>query len=211
MAPKPALAREASSIPVEEPKFRTTIVPVVRPRLITEDDPSVSPIRSVSGTTRNAPAKETSFQARVPVITGEATYRGMIPVDGIISGLLGASGSTLTLKQRSRNNSDDLAPELDGEITFKDMLRINGFVAGKIFSYKGTLIVDNSARVDANIDVAVCIVSGTVNGDVVAQKRVELGPAAVINGNISTGSLAMRPGAVFTGNCRMIKHETEES
>jgi len=211
MAPKPALAREPSSVPVEEPKFQTTIVPVARPRLIPDDNASASPLRAFPSTTRSPLAKETSFQTRVPVITGEATYRGIIPVDGIISGQLGAGGSALTLKQRSRNNSDDVAPELDGEITFKDMLRVNGFVAGKISSYKGTLIVDNSARVDANIDVAVCVVSGTVNGDVVAQKRVELGPAAVINGNISTGSLAMRPGAVFTGNCRMIKNEKEES
>jgi len=211
MAPKPALAREPSSVPVEEPKVRTTIVPVARPQPISDDNASASTLRAFPSTTRSPSAKETSFQARVPVITGEATYRGTIPVDGIISGQLGAGGSALTLKQRSRNNSENLAPELDGEITFKDMLRINGFVAGKIFSYKGTLIVDNSARVDADIDVAVCVVSGTVNGDVVAQNRVELGPAAVVNGNISTTSLAMRPGAIFTGNCRMIKNENVES
>src|SRR5437868_9024353 len=211
MSPKPALARELSSVPVEEPKFRTTVVPVARPRLITDDTASASTLRAFPSTTKSPSARETSFQTRVPVITGEATYRGMIPVDGIISGQLGAAGSALAIKQRSRNNSEDLPPELDGEITFKDMLRINGFVAGKIFSYKGTLIVDNSARVDANIDVAVCVVSGTVNSDVVAEKRVELGPAAVVNGNISTASLAMRPGAIFTGNCRMITNETEES
>src|SRR5713101_7432673 len=33
-----------------------------------------------------------SFQARVPVITGEAIYRGSMPVDGTISGQLGAAG-----------------------------------------------------------------------------------------------------------------------
>src|SRR5882762_4200744 len=99
----------------------------------------------------------------------------MMPVDGIITGQLGANGSALAIKQRPRNGSPDPQPELNGELTFKDMLRINGHVAGKIFSYKGTLIVDNSARVDADIDVATCVVSGTVNGDVVAQERVELG------------------------------------
>ena len=205
MSPKPALIREPVS--AEDPRFPSTVVPTPRSSRIPNDNRVISPIRPVPIATKTQAHKEATFQTRVPVITGEATYRGTIPVDGIISGHLGAAGSTLAIKQRSRNNPEDLGPELDGEIKFKDMLRINGYVAGKIFSFKGTLIVDNSARVDADINVAVCVVSGTVNGDVVAKQRVELGPAAVIHGNISTGSLAMKPGAVFTGNCRMLKNE----
>jgi cytoskeletal protein CcmA (bactofilin family) len=202
MSPKPALKREPSAVSTSDnASFRSTAA-VPGPRRV-----SVSPIRPVANTPKRQPHKQTNFQARVPVITGEANYRGVMPVNGIITGQLGANGSALVIKQRPRNGSPEPEPELNGEITFKDMLRINGHVAGKIFSYQGTLIVDNSARVDADIDVAACVVSGTVNGDVVAQKRVELGPAAVINGNISTGSLSMRPGAIFTGNCRMLKNE----
>jgi len=200
MSPKPALAREPSTVSAEASQLQSADLAAIGPRRIRTGNGSVHPL----------PAKKspsTSFQPRVPVITGEATYRGTIPIDGIISGQLGAAGSALSIKQRPGSTSDEPVPELNGEITFKDMLRINGFVAGKIFSFKGTLIVDNSARVDADIDVSVCVVSGTVNGDVVAQQRVELGPAAVINGDISTTSLSMRPGAIFTGNCRMIKIE----
>jgi cytoskeletal protein CcmA (bactofilin family) len=51
------------------------------------------------------------------------------------------------------------------------------------------------------------VISGTVNGDVTGHERVELGPAAVINGNISTRTLTMKPGAVFQGDCRMLKNE----
>jgi len=149
-----------------------------------------------------------SFQARVPVITGEATYRGLLPIDGVISGQLGASGSAMTIKQRPRSGPLESVPELNGEISFKDMLRVNGYIAGKVFSFNGTLIIDGEARVDAAIDVAVAVISGTVNGDVIAHQRVELGPCAVINGNISTRSIAMKPGAIFTGDCRMLKNET---
>jgi cytoskeletal protein CcmA (bactofilin family) len=148
-----------------------------------------------------------SFQARVPVITGEATFRGLMRMDGVISGQLGANGSALSIRQRPRSGPVESVPELTGEICFKDMLRVNGHIAGKVFSFKGTLIVDGSARVDASIDVAVAVVSGTVNGDVVAHERVELGPEAVINGNISTRSISMKPGAVFHGDCRMLKNE----
>src|SRR6266545_6522673 len=99
-------------------------------------DRSVTDLRSVQQPSR----KENSFifQPRVPVITGEATYRGSLPVDGVLSGQLNASGSALTIKQRPRKGRADSTPELDGEIRFKDMLRINGHVAGHISSEKGT-------------------------------------------------------------------------
>jgi cytoskeletal protein CcmA (bactofilin family) len=147
------------------------------------------------------------FQPRVPVLQGEASYRGWLPVDGMISGQLGAAGSTLTIKQRPRNCVVESVPELDGEINFKDMLRVNGHIAGRVFSQKGTLIIDASARVDACIDVAVAVISGTVNGDVIGHERVEVGAGAIVNGNISTPSLSMKPGAVFQGDCRTLKDE----
>jgi len=148
-----------------------------------------------------------SFQARTPVITGEATFRGVMPVDGIISGQLGATGSVLTVKQRPRSGPAESEPELTGEISFKDMLRVNGHIAGKVTSEKGTLIVDPSAVVDGDIDVGTVVVSGIVNGDVIGHERVEMGPAAKINGNIATRALTMKPGAVFQGDCRMLKSE----
>jgi cytoskeletal protein CcmA (bactofilin family) len=87
------------------------------------------------------------------------------------------------------------------------MLRINGHVAGRVVSQKGTLIIDAAAQVDAVIDVGVAIISGTVNGEIVGRERVELGPGAVINGNISTPKLSIKPGATFQGDCRMLKDE----
>jgi cytoskeletal protein CcmA (bactofilin family) len=149
-----------------------------------------------------------SFQARVPAITGEASFRGWMPVDGIISGQLGANGSALTIKQRPHSGASPSEPELTGEVHFKDMLRINGHIAGKVTSQKGTLLVDGSALVDGDIDVGAVVIGGTVNGDVIAHERVELGPAAVINGNISTRTLTMKPGAIFQGDCRMLKDES---
>lgn len=136
------------------------------------------------------------------MIIGEATYRGYTPVDGVISGQLTASGGGLTIKQRVRSDSD---PELDGELSFKDLLRVNGHIRGKVQSERGTLIIADAATVDAQIEVGVAIISGVVNGDVFARERVELGHGAVINGNISTPSLSIKPGATFHGDCRMLK------
>lgn len=134
-----------------------------------------------------------------------------MPVNGTITGQLGANGSALTLKQRPRNGTPDATPELDGEISFKDMLRINGHVAGRIFSYNGTLIVDASAKVEAEINVGVCVISGIVVGDVTGHQRVEVGSGAAVTGNISTPALSIKPGAVFHGDCRMLKDESSDT
>ncbi len=144
-----------------------------------------------------------SYQTRTPVITGEAHYKGMLPIDGIVTGQLGANGGSLGIRQRSSSYIAS-RPELSGEISFRDMLRVNGHIAGTVYSSKGTLIVDNSAVVDANIDVATAIISGTVNGDIVAHQRVELTACARIHGNIWTRSIAIKDGAVFDGLCTMI-------
>jgi len=151
-----------------------------------------------------------SFQARTPAIVGDATFRGWLPVDGTISGQLGANGGRLAIRQRLRNGAGEFEPELDGEIHFKDLLRINGYVAGRILSEKGTLIVATEARVDAEIEVGVAVISGTVNGSVIGHERVELSPGAVIMGNISTNSLAVRPGAFFHGDCCVWKEKNRD-
>lgn len=148
------------------------------------------------------PKDNKSYQTRTPVITGEVHYRGMIPIDGIVTGQLG-SGGTLAIKQRTTSSMGS-RPELSGEISFRDMLRVNGHIAGTVYSKQGTLIIDDCAVVDANIDVATVIISGTVNGDIVAHHRVELSACAKIYGNIWTRSIAIKDGAVFDGLCTMI-------
>ena len=200
------LEPDTSSSPVAQP---TSIsLPPRLPSVRARSDHNVAALRAVQAQTPERKPNPYIFQPRIPVITGEAAYRGYVTVEGVISGQLNATGGVLTVKQRPRNGRVDSLPELNGEITFKDMLRVNGHVAGKILSEKGTLIVDASARVDASVDVAVAMIAGTVNGDVIGRDRVELGPQAVIHGNISTPNLAMKPGATFQGDCRMLKSDS---
>ena len=197
---KTHLAKAALQLETETAlrRSRGEAVPDRRPNVIAGIDHHAAGVRPSPAT-----QKPGTFQTRVPVITGEATYRGYMPVDGVISGQLGASGGGLTVKQRVRSGSD---PELDGELSFKDLLRVNGHIRGKVQSERGTLIIADAATVDAQIDVGVAIISGEVNGDVYARERVELGHGAVINGNISTPLLSIKPGATFHGDCRMLKN-----
>ena len=95
--------------------------------------------------------------------------------------------------------------QLTGETTFKAMLRVDGHLSGKISSSSGTLIVGATGKIDANVEVAVAVIQGTVNGDIIAAQRLELGRAAKVNGNIQTPSLVIEQGATFEGNCKMVK------
>ena len=92
-----------------------------------------------------------------------------------------------------------------GEANFKALMRVDGHLSGRITSSSGTLIVGANGKVDANIEVAIAIVHGTVNGDIIATQRLELGRAAKLNGNIQTPSLIIEQGALFEGSCKMIK------
>ena len=92
---------------------------------------------------------------------------------------------------------------ISGEANFRGMLRVDGRVAGRVRSEDGTLIVSAGGQVDADIEVAVARINGTVNGDIRASNRIEMGRTARVNGNILTPALVIEQGAIFEGSCRM--------
>jgi cytoskeletal protein CcmA (bactofilin family) len=152
------------------------------------------------------PAREPQdFNGKLPVITGECHFKGSMSIDGLLSGQVGVK-SGMNLKQKP-SPAFAVQAELSGELLFRDMIRVNGHIAGSVYSKVGTIIIDNEAQVDANVDVAVAVISGTVRGDIVARERVELGPASRIYGNIWTRSLIIKDGAIFEGVCRMIEED----
>ena len=107
--------------------------------------------------------------------------------DGNLSGFVG-SGTVVT-----------------GEANFKALMRVDGHLSGRITSTSGTLIVGANGKVDANIEVAIATIQGTVNGDIIASQRLEIGRAGKVNGNIQTPSLIIEQGALFEGSCKMVQ------
>lgn len=94
---------------------------------------------------------------------------------------------------------------LTGETNFQAMLRVDGHLTGRVTSENGTLIIGSTGRVDANIVVAAALINGTINGDIVATEKIELGRTARVAGNIQTPRLVIEDGAVFEGSSSMIK------
>jgi cytoskeletal protein CcmA (bactofilin family) len=166
--------------------------------------PHIPPARVTAPVLVKTPGNLQEQQTRPPVFLGEAHFKGNLPVEGILAGQLGASNGSLTVRQKSKM-TPSAQPELDGIITFRDMLRVIGYIAGKVHSEKGTLIIDESARVDADLEVGVALISGCVRGDIVAHQKVEIGPNAKIYGNIWTKSIEIKNGAICEGLCKMIE------
>lgn len=100
---------------------------------------------------------------------------------------------------------------LTGETEFHAMLRVDGRLIGTVTSEGGTLIIGTNGQVDANVMVAAAMVNGTVNGDIIASEKLQLGRTARVLGNISSPRLIIEEGAILEGSCSMLKaRETQE-
>src|ERR1041385_1353602 len=163
----------------------------------TDDTADHTPQASTSGygsasATPSAPNATEAYQQSVhtqttsrAVTESESLARDI--KEGTLTGFVG-NGTTLT-----------------GEASFKGMLRVDGGLSGRVSSQDGTLIVSTNGRVDANVEVAVAQIFGTVNGDITATKRIEMGRVAKVTGNIQTPALVIETGAIFEGSCRMVQ------
>jgi len=103
---------------------------------------------------------------------------------------------------------------LTGETYFNSMLRVDGQLTGKVASEDGTLLVGSTGQVDADITVSGAVINGTVNGDIIATSKLELGRTARVVGNIQAPRLIIEDGAILEGSCSMIQpieHREQEA
>ena len=156
-------------------------------------------------------SEHSSHKQEVPDYTNNRNYSGAEtrPVAEVSPGSSKALTESETLardiKEGTLSGFVGGGTVVTGEANFKAMMRVDGHLSGRISSTSGTLIVGANGKVDANIEVAVAVIHGTINGDIIATQRLELGRAAKVNGNIQTPSLVIEQGAVFEGSCKMVQ------
>jgi len=92
--------------------------------------------------------------------------------------------------------------EFEGKFSFTGAVRIDGKFTGEIES-SGTLIVGETATIKSQIHVADMIISGEVNGDIVAENKIEISVPGKLFGNIQTPKLVIEEGVIFEGKCKM--------
>jgi len=92
--------------------------------------------------------------------------------------------------------------QFEGKLTFEGAVRIDGRFAGEIHT-EGTLILGESAQVEAQVHAAVVIVHGHFKGELVATESLEIHAPARVLGNVQSPSFSVEKGAIFQGTCRM--------
>ena len=93
-----------------------------------------------------------------------------------------------------------------GTFQFEGTVRLDGRFEGEV-SGSDLLIIGQAAAVRAEIQVGSLVVSGRVEGNIVARKRVELLPTAQVTGTVKTPALVVGEGAVLNGTCEMRREE----
>ena len=91
----------------------------------------------------------------------------------------------------------------EGTLAFRGEARVEGELEGAVLG-RGTLHVAPGAVVRAQIDAEELVVAGTVEGDVVAPRRVVLLAGARLVGNVRTSRLSLADGSVLEGRCEML-------
>ena len=92
---------------------------------------------------------------------------------------------------------------ITGEVTSSGDLTIEGTVYGRVFVPDGTLVIAAPARVYADLKAARVLVEGTVRGAIAATYRIELGPTAMVEGDLSADQIAIAEGARVNGGIDM--------
>jgi cytoskeletal protein CcmA (bactofilin family) len=89
--------------------------------------------------------------------------------------------------------------EVSGDVLFADALLIDGKVTGRLISESGSLMIEQTGDIHADVDVGVCVIRGTLQGNVNARSRVEIYKTGRVQGDITTPVLLVEEGATLSG------------
>jgi cytoskeletal protein CcmA (bactofilin family) len=90
----------------------------------------------------------------------------------------------------------------EGKLTFEGTVRIDGKFKGEVFS-DDVLVIGDGATVEASIDVGEVIIQGTVVGNVIAKRSIEIHAPGRVKGDLHTPSLQIDKGVIFEGRSFM--------
>ena len=95
----------------------------------------------------------------------------------------------------------------EGILSFQGSVRIDGEFIGEIDS-EGTLVVGKDARLEGVFKVGELVLSGTINGEVIAAKKAVLNKQSHFSGTLHTPLLVVEEGADMRGRVNMPKEES---
>ncbi len=113
-----------------------------------------------------------------------------------------------------RERSEPAEPIIGPTAKFAGLLctqgsaRIDGAVAGEIVS-RGRILIGETGRVRARIEVDELVVAGELQGEVWARERIELAPTARVAADLHAPRLVLAEGCVLEGRCHTERPDPE--
>ena len=104
------------------------------------------------------------------------------------------------------NGFVDAGCVIRGELEFENNFRLDGRVEGAVRS-NAEFIVGQGGVVEGEVEVANCLVGGTVRGTIRASRQVVLHATAKVWAEICTPALVMEEGAFLEGKVNMEKRD----
>jgi cytoskeletal protein CcmA (bactofilin family) len=93
--------------------------------------------------------------------------------------------------------------QVTGDVLFAEALYVEGRVIGKLISESGSLLIEQTGDVQSDIDVGICIIRGTVRGNITCKSRAEIYKTGRVEGDINSPVLLVEEGALLSGAVSM--------
>jgi cytoskeletal protein CcmA (bactofilin family) len=96
----------------------------------------------------------------------------------------------------------DASSAVEGVIHSSEPLRLDGRVKGEIHC-KDSVVIGESAHIEATIRADVVVVAGEVRGEVHAARKITLGATARMVGDLTTPAIVIEEGAELVGRIQI--------
>ncbi|WP_373057258.1 polymer-forming cytoskeletal protein [Zunongwangia sp. H14] len=91
---------------------------------------------------------------------------------------------------------------IKGEITGKGAFRIEGTLEGNLTT-QGKVVIGKGGIINGKLECENADVEGRITGNLHVKEVLSLRSSAIIDGEVTTGKLAVEPGAKFNASCAM--------
>ncbi len=111
------------------------------------------------------------------------------------------------IKKEPVSNPNDVnffkqTTEFKGELTTENDIKLDGKLEGKLVS-KSKLVLGETGEIKGEVYCKSAYISGKIIGKIFVEDIITLNSTSKIQGDISTNKIAIEPGAVFNGICKM--------
>lgn len=115
-----------------------------------------------------------------------------------------------TVPESQATNMIAVGTSVTGDIESAGDFRIEGSITGTVKA-KGKIVIGESGSVDGELFCTNADVSGIVKGKLEVLDSLLLRANSKFSGDVVTKKIAIETGAIFSGNCEMIRTSVIES